>query len=190
MKIGLLFGTFNPVHNGHIAIADYMVEHADLQEVWMIVSPQNPLKNSDSLLPEDERLNMVNLAIGNYKKIKTSDVEFDLPKPSYTINTLRHLREKFPQHEFVIIMGADNLEIFKKWKGYEKILDAHKIYVYPRQSSDGGELKNHPRVKFIPAPLMQISATFIRKSIKEKKDVRSMLDENVLSYIKKMHFYE
>lgn len=156
----------------------------------MIVSPQNPLKDANSLLGENERFQLVALAIDDYKKIKASDIEFGLPKPSYTIHTLKHLTEKYPQHEFVIIMGADNLEILNKWKDYEQILTAHEIYVYPRPSVDGGELKNHPKLKFILAPLMEISATFIREAIKEKKDVRFMLPENVFKYIKERHFYE
>ena len=173
-----------------MAIANFMAENTDLQEVWLIVSPQNPLKNSVSLLDENYRLQMARLAADDFKKIKVSDVEFGLPKPSYTINTLDHLAKKFPKHEFVLIMGSDNLQILKKWKDHEQILASYEIYVYPRPSADGGELKNHPKVKFIAAPLMKISATFIRKSIKEKKEVGFMLPEKVLGYIKKMHSYE
>jgi nicotinate-nucleotide adenylyltransferase len=190
LKTGLFFGTFNPVHMGHLVIANYIAEFTDLEEVWMIVSPQNPLKNSDSLLKENERFQFASLAIEDYKKIKVSNVEFDLPKPSYTINTLKYLSEKFPQHEFVIIMGTDNLEILNKWKDYEQILSYYEIYAYPRLSFNGGELKNHPKVKFIPAPLIEISATFIRKAIKEKKDIRFMMPESVFKYIKEKHFYE
>lgn len=190
MKVGLLFGTFNPVHIGHLIIANYMAEFTDLEEVWMVVSPQNPLKQIDSLLEDNHRLKMVELAVGDYKKIKISNIEFDLPKPSYTIHTLNHLSEKYPQNEFAIIMGTDNLEIFKKWKNYEQILADYEIYAYPRLHNDGGELKNNPKVKLIAAPIIEMSATFIRKCIKEKKDVRFMLPEKVFNYIMEKHFYE
>jgi nicotinate-nucleotide adenylyltransferase len=190
LKVGLLFGTFNPVHTGHMIIANYMTEFTGLEEVWMVVSPHNPLKPVDALLEEKHRLQMVTLAIGDIKKIKASEVEFDLPKPSYTINTLKFLSEKYPRNEFIIIVGTDNLEIFKKWKEYQQILKDYEIYVYPRLPGDGGELKNHPKVKFIDAPVIEISASFIRKSIKEKKDVRFMLPEKVVNYIREKHFYE
>ncbi|HKR07405.1 MAG TPA: nicotinate (nicotinamide) nucleotide adenylyltransferase [Bacteroidia bacterium] len=190
MRIGLLFGTFNPVHTGHTIIASYMAEFTNLEEVWMVVSPHNPLKPVDSLLEENHRLQMVNLAIGGHKKIKASQVEFDLPKPSFTINTLKHLAEQHPQNEFTIIIGTDNLEIFKQWKSHEDILTNYEIYVYPRLKSDGGELINHPKIKLIDAPVIEISATFIRKCIKEKKDVRFMLPEKVFEYIREKHFYE
>lgn len=190
MKIGLYFGSFNPIHNGHLIIASYMAEFTDLNQVWMVVSPHNPLKPSASLLQDYHRYYLVELAIGNNKKLKPSKIEFNLPKPSYTIHTLTYLHEKFPQHEFALIMGSDNLTTFNKWKNYELILANHDIYVYPRPLDDGGELKNHERVKIINAPLMEISSSFIRKSIKEKKDVRYMIPESVHNYIEEMHFYE
>ena len=190
MKIGLYFGSFNPIHNGHLIIASYMAEFTDLKQVWMVVSPHNPLKPSASLLQDYHRYYLVELAIGNNKKLKPSKIEFNLPKPYYTIHTLTYLHEKFPQHEFALIMGSDNLTTFNKWKNYELILANHDIYVYPRPLYDGGELKNHERVKIINAPLMEISSSFIRKSIKEKKDVRFMMPEAVNNYIEEMHFYE
>lgn len=190
MKIGLFFGSFNPIHNGHLVIAGYMSEFTDLQQVWLVVSPHNPLKPAVGLLQDYHRYYLVELGIGDNKKLKPSKIEFDLQKPSYTIHTLTYLHEKFPQHEFALIMGSDNLTTFHKWKNYESILADHDIYIYPRSKSDGGDLKNHKRVKMVDAPLMEISATFIRKSIKEKKDVRYMMPESVYNYIEEMHFYE
>ncbi len=190
MKIGLFFGTFNPVHNGHMAIAGYMAEFTDLDQVWMVVTPHNPLKPAGSLLQDHHRFEMVRLAIGDYRKIKASKVEFTLPKPSYTINTLAHLHEQYPQHQFVLIMGSDNLNTLHKWKNWEEILKHHEIYVYPRPGSDAGELSSHPSVKLIDAPLMQISSTFIRKAIAGKKEIRFMLPEPVYTYLDEMNFYK
>ena len=190
MKIGLFFGSFNPVHNGHLVIAAYMAEFTDLDQVWLVVSPHNPLKAENSLLQDYHRLTLVTLGIGGYRKLKASKIEFGLPKPSYTIHTLNHLREKQPEHTFVLILGSDNLEGFKKWKNWELILEQHELYVYPRPGSDGGALKDHPHVKHIDAPLMEISSSFIRQAIRNKKDVRFMLPETVFNYIEEMHFYE
>jgi len=190
MKIGLFFGSFNPIHNGHLVIAGYMAEFTDLEQVWMVVSPHNPLKAEGSLLQDYHRFALVTQGIGDYRKIKASKIEFGLPKPSYTINTLNHLLEKFPADKFVLIMGSDNLDTFKKWKNWELIIEQHEIYVYPRRDNTTSELKDHPHVKMIDAPLMEISSSFIRKSIKEKKDVRYMLPESVFNYIEEMHFYE
>lgn len=189
MKTGLFFGSFNPVHNGHMVIANFFTEFSDLNQVWFVVSPHNPLKPAGSLLNDFQRLQLVELAIGDYRKMKASKIEFGLPKPSYTINTLTHLQEKYPQHEFVLIMGSDNLHTFHKWKNYEQILEYYSIYIYPRPGFDGGDFKSHPKVKFIEAPLMEISSTFIRNSIKSKKDVRFMMPEKVADYIDEMNFY-
>lgn len=190
MKTGLFFGSFNPIHNGHMVIANYFAEFSDLKQVWFVVSPHNPLKPAGSLLNDFQRLQLVELAIGDYRKMKVSKIEFGLPKPSYTINTLTHLQERFPQHEFVLIMGSDNLHTFHKWKNYEQILEYFSIYIYPRPGFDGGDFKNHPKVKFIEAPLMEISSTFIRNAIKSKKDVRFMMPEKVADYIDEMNFYK
>lgn len=189
-KIGLFFGSFNPIHIGHMAIANYMAEFTDLTEIWFVVSPHNPLKNKSSLLANNHRINLVREAIADYPKFKASDIEFSLPQPSYTIHTLVYLREKYPDKQFVLIIGSDNLGTFHKWKNYEEILNHYELYVYPRPGFDGGELKNHPKVKFVPAPQMDISATFIRNAIKEKKDIRFMLPEAVYKYVSEMHFYK
>jgi nicotinate-nucleotide adenylyltransferase len=189
MRIGLFFGSFNPVHSGHMIIAQFMAEFSVLDQVWMVVSPQNPLKPSGSLLQDYQRLHLVELAIDSYRKLKVSKIEFELPRPSYTIHTLAYLREKHPDHDFALIMGADNLETFHKWKNYELILEDHDIFVYPRPGSDGGNLKEHPRVHWTDAPVMEISSTFIRNAIKSRKDVRFMVPEKVWNYIEEMNFY-
>lgn len=190
MKVGLFFGSFNPIHVGHLVLANYMLEYTDLERIWFVVSPHNPLKKKSTLLDEKQRLQMVDLAIGDNIKLKASNIEFNLPQPSYTIVTLTYLKEKYPQHEFVLIMGADNLESFHKWKNYEEILKHHQLYIYPRPESDGGNLKEHPQIKLVNAPLMEISSTTIRQAIKEKKDMRYFMPEAVWQYIKEMHFYE
>ncbi|MDQ3051727.1 MAG: nicotinate (nicotinamide) nucleotide adenylyltransferase [Bacteroidota bacterium] len=190
MKIGLFFGSFNPIHNGHLVIAQYMAEYTDLNQVWMVVSPHNPLKLAGSLLQDHHRFEMVRIGIADYRKLKASKVEFHLPKPSYTINTLVHLQEQYPDNSFVLIMGSDNLDTFKKWKNWEQIIEHHEIYIYPRPGNDGGELKDHPKVKIVEAPLMQLSSTFIRKAVYDKKDVRYMLPESVYSYMDEMNFYK
>lgn len=190
MKIGLYFGSFNPVHNGHLIIANYMAEFSDLKQIWLVVSPHNPLKPAGTLLQDYHRFHLVELGIGSYKKLKASKIEFELPKPSYTVITLAYLQEKYPKNEFSLIMGADNLENLHKWKDYELILQNHDIYVYPRPLHDGGQFKSHPRVKWIDAPQMEISSSFIRKAIKEGKDVRFMMPESVADYIDEMNFYK
>ena len=167
MKVGLLFGSFNPIHIGHVAIAKYMADKTDLEQVWLVVSPHNPLKEIKSLADGKKRLAHVKKTIGRNPKIKVSDVEFKLPEPSYTINTLGMLRKKYQRHKFVLIIGSDNLCFFRKWKDYKKILSGYKIYVYPRSASDGGKLKSHRNVKFFDAPLLDVSSTFIRNEIKK-----------------------
>ncbi|MBL0331195.1 MAG: nicotinate-nucleotide adenylyltransferase [Bacteroidetes bacterium] len=190
MKVGLFFGSFNPIHVGHMVIANYMLANSDLDRIWFVVSPHNPLKEKNSLLPETHRLQMVTLAIGDNNKMKASNIEFKLPQPSYTINTLAHLKEKYPNNDFALIMGSDNLEGFHKWKNYEEILKHYELYVYPRPNIKGSELFNHKRVKMIDAPLMEISSTSIRKAIKDKKDVRYFVAPAVWEYMREMHFYE
>ena len=189
MKIGLFFGSFNPVHSGHMVIASYMAEYTDLQQVWMMVSPHNPFKDKLSLLQDYHRLDLVKAAIGDNRKLKASDIEFKLPKPSYTVHTLAHLGEVYPQHQFILIMGRDNLSSFHKWKDYEQILQRHEIYVYPRVHAEKSDLENHASVKFIDAPLMEISSSFIREAIRQQKDVRYMMPERVWLSIEEKSFY-
>lgn len=190
MKIGLFFGSFNPVHIGHMAIANYMSEFTDLDRIWFVVTPRNPLKAKSSLLNDLQRLQLVRLAIGDSRKYKASNIEFKLPQPSYTVNTLAYLTEKYPEHTFALIMGSDNLSTFHKWKNYEHILSENELYVYPRPGDDGGKWKTHPKVKMVPAPLMDISATFLRQAIKDKKDIGYFIPAGAYEYLKEMHFYE
>jgi len=189
MKIGLFFGSFNPIHIGHLAIANYIKEFSDLDEIWLVVSPHNPLKNKKTLLNENERLRMVELALQNEDKIKPSDIEFRLPKPSFTVDTLTYLSEKYPKHDFALILGTDNLESFHKWKNYEEILKYYKLYIYPRPGYSLGNYKNHSNIMQIDAPIMEISSSFIRKSIQEGKNIRYFLPEHVYQYIHEMFFY-
>jgi nicotinate-nucleotide adenylyltransferase len=197
--VGLYFGTFNPIHVGHLVIANHMVQHANLDELWFVVSPQNPLKPKASLLADYHRLALVRIAVDNNLKLKASNVEFDLAQPSYTVHTLVALSEKHPDYNFTIIMGEDNLNTLPKWKNYEQILANYSILVYPRVESDENlsvnnegrsDLLDHPKVTMIDAPLMKISASFIRKSIKNGKDVRYLLTEPVLKYVDEMNFYK
>jgi nicotinate-nucleotide adenylyltransferase len=190
MKIGLFFGSFNPVHVGHMVLANYMLEYTDLDKIWFVISPHNPLKKKSSLLGEKHRLQLVNLAISDNAKIKASDIEFKLPQPSYTVVTLAYLKEKYPEHEFALILGEDNLLSFNKWKNYEEILRHHQLYVYPRPNTEKSEFHSHPQIKLVNAPLMEVSSTEIRKAIQEKKDVRYFMPNAVWEYIKEMHFYE
>ncbi len=201
MRIGLYFGTFNPIHVGHLIIANYMADYTELDKVWLIVSPQNPLKEKNTLLADHHRLALVRVAIEDNLHLVASDIEFKLPKPSYTVNTLAHLREKYPEHEFSLIMGEDNLRTFHKWKNHEYILEHHRLYVYPRVLTES-EIKelseynpdnryaDHEKVTMCDAPVMKVSSSFIRKAIKEKKDVRYLLTDPVQKYIEEMHFYE
>ena len=190
MKIGLFFGSFNPVHSGHMVIAQYMAEFTDLDQVWLVVSPQNPLKPSASLLQDHHRFEMVRIAVGDYRNLKASKVEFGLPVPSYTVNTLAYLHEQYPDTVFALIMGSDNLATIDKWKNWEQLLENYEIYVYPRPGNSGGQFAHHPKVKLVDAPLMQLSSTFIRKAIRDKKDVRYMLPESVYKYLDEMNFYK
>jgi nicotinate-nucleotide adenylyltransferase len=191
MKIGLYFGSFNPVHVGHLVIANHMVEHSDLEEVWFVVTPHNPFKKKSSLLDNYQRLELVHLATKDYDKLKPSDIEFNLPQPNYTVNTLVHLQEKYPKHDFSLIMGEDNLKSFHKWKNYDVILENHDIYVYPRISENTVETQftSHEKIHVIQAPIMELSSTFIRKCIKINKNVKPMLPENVWEYLDEMNFY-
>ena len=191
-KVGLFFGTFNPIHIGHLVIANHLVEFSDLDEVWFVITPQSPFKTKQSLLEDHHRYQMVYEAVQDYPKLKPSKIEFDLPQPNYTINTLVNLAEKYGEdHEFALIMGEDNLKNFHKWKNYETILDLYSIYVYPRVS-DGvieHQFKGHPKIAKVDAPIMEISSTFIRKAHKAGKNIRPMLPENVWKYMDEMNFY-
>ncbi len=190
MHIGLFFGSFNPVHVGHLALANYMFNSTEIEQVWLVVSPHNPLKNKNQLLNQNDRLHLVNIALDFHPNIKGSNFEFDLPQPSYTINTLARLKEKHPEHQFSLIMGQDNLQSFNKWKNYEEIIKRHQIYVYPRPNCKPSEFDTHPNVHMTEAPLMDISSTFIRNSIKEKKDIRFFLHPKVWEEIDTMNFYK
>jgi len=190
MKVGLFFGSFNPIHIGHLVIANYMIEYSDLNEIWLVISPHNPLKKKKTLLNEYDRLKMVELALGKDLHIKPADVEFHMPKPSYTIDTLTYLTEKNSHHEFVLIAGTDNFQSFHKWKNYETLLSNYNLYIYPRPGYTLGEYKNHPNIKTVNAPLMEISSSFIRSAVKENKDIRYFLPGEVYDYIIKMNLYK
>jgi nicotinate-nucleotide adenylyltransferase len=189
MKIGLLFGSFNPIHIGHLIIANYMANYTTLDKVWLVVSPQNPLKKYGDLINTYDRLEMAKLATDNSTRIAVSDVELRLPQPSYTIDTLTHLKEKYPEHEFAIIMGSDNLTTLHKWKNYKLILRDYRIYVYPRPGYENAEFASHPSVTITMTPLMELSATFIRKSLSEKKNVQYFVPDPVLEFIESKNLY-
>lgn len=190
MKTGLFFGSFNPIHTGHLIIANYMAHHTPLDEVWLVVSPHNPLKDKNSLTNMYDRLEMAKLATEQTDGIRVSNIEFNLPQPSYTIDTLAHLHEKYPERTFVLIMGADNLASLKKWKNYEVLLKNYQIYVYPRPGTDVSVWQNHPAITFTDTPLMEISSTFIRKAIKENKNVQFFLPDKVIDFIEGKGMYK
>jgi nicotinate-nucleotide adenylyltransferase len=190
MLTGLYFGSFNPIHIGHLAIANYMLEFGGLHEVWFVVSPQNPLKHKESLLSDYQRLELVNLALRDFSRFRASNIEFGLPQPSYTVDTLAYLDEKFPNREFALIIGEDNLSSFQKWKNHEWILENRKLLVYPRPNCPRSPFHNHRNVKLIDAPMLEISSSFIRQSIKEGKDIRFFLPEKTWEFISEMHFYK
>ncbi len=195
-KIGLYFGSFNPVHIGHMAIAGYMTEFGGLDQVWFVVSPHNPLKKKETLLDDHHRLHMVRLAIGDNDRIKSCDIEFKLPIPSYTIDTLTYLGEKYSKNEFCLVMGQDNLITLHKWKNANELVRRCPIYVYPRPDTEKpmSQLLNQlllaADIREVNAPLMDISSTFIRQGIKNGKDMSYFLPQPVWKYIKEMHFYE
>lgn len=191
-KVGLFFGSFNPIHIGHLVIAEYMVEFTPLEQIWFVVSPRNPLKKKETLLNETHRIRMVRLAIEYDTRFKASSIEFDLPRPSYTINTLAHLNEKYPKIDFSIILGLDNVATLPKWKNYEALLKNCKLYVYPRVYSEAEppSLLKHPSIVPTEAPIVELSSTFIRKAISEGKTIKHMVPPQVGDYIKEMHFYK
>ncbi|MBR9919856.1 MAG: nicotinate-nucleotide adenylyltransferase [Bacteroidetes bacterium] len=183
MNTGLFFGSFNPVHIGHLIIANHMVEYGDLDQVWMVVSPHNPLKEKKSLAKDYDRLHLVRLAVEDNPYIRESNIEFDLPKPSYTVDTLAHLADKYPDRKFTLIMGGDNLATLHKWKNYEQILENNQIYVYQRPGAGEPVFGAHPNVRIFQAPLLNISATYIRKARKEGRSVRYLVPEPVFQYL-------
>ena len=188
-KIGIYSGSFNPIHHGHVMLANYLVEFSDLDELWFVVTPQNPLKKTEDLLDDDERLKMVQLALGDDPRFIVSDIEMHLPTPSYTINTLTALSEQNPDCEFVFICGMDSLQNLKNWREYQKILDNYELLVFPREGYDGGELANYPSVTILKTPILEISSTFIRQCIKEGRDVRHFMPEKAFLYMKEHGFY-
>jgi nicotinate-nucleotide adenylyltransferase len=191
-KIGLFFGTFNPINIGHLVIANHLVEFSDLDEVWIVITPQSPFKTKKTLLDNHHRYQMVYEATKDFPKLKPSKIEFDLPQPNYTINTLAHLDEKYgKEYLFSLIMGADNLKGFHKWKNHEVILDNYEIYVYPRLSEGtvDPKLANHSKIHYVDAPIMEISSTFIRKEHKAGKNIRALLPDSVWKYMDEMNFY-
>ena len=190
MKVGLFFGSFNPIHIGHMAIAQYMLEHTALEKIWFVVSPQNPFKTKETLLDQQHRLTIVRITVENDPRMQASNIKFNLPIPSYTVDTLTYLREAHPNEEFSLIMGQDNLVHFHKWKNHESILENHNIYVYPIPRCKPCDMEKHEKVQLTKAPLMDISAEFIRKSIREKKEVSYFLTQKINDYIDEMNFYK
>lgn len=192
-KIGLFFGSFNPIHIGHLILANYILENSDMNELWFVVSPQNPFKEKKSLLKDHNRLEMVELAIKNYPSMRASNVEFALPTPSYTIDTLTYLKEKHHDYSFSLIMGEDNLQSLHKWKNADVLIKNHHIIVYPRINNEPNkenEISQHENISLIKAPVIELSATEIRSMIKEGKNVRPMLPPEVFDYLDGSSFYK
>jgi nicotinate-nucleotide adenylyltransferase len=189
MKIGLYFGSFNPIHTGHLIIANHILNETDLEKIWFVISPQNPFKPNTSLLNEYDRLHLLRTATGDDNRVKVSDIEFSLPRPSYTSITLAHLQEKYPDHQFAVIMGSDSFQNLYKWKNYEAIISNYPVYVYKRP---GFDINNSIQAKLtiVDAPLLQISATQIRQWIREGKSIRYMVPENVREEIEKGGYYK
>lgn len=188
--VGLFFGSFNPIHVGHLIIANTMLQNGGLDEVWFVVSPQNPLKARATLLADHHRMQMVRRAIDDNYRLRACDVEFHLPIPSYTCVTLAELSERYPDHQFSLIMGGDNLANFHRWRNYQYILDNYHILVYPRPGYDGGRFADHPHVKMVDVPMMDISSSYIREQIAQGHSVQYLLSDPVFKYLTEMHFYE
>ncbi len=189
-NLGLFFGSFNPIHLGHVIVARYALEFTDLDEVWFIISPHNPFKEKKTLLADHHRYYMVNMAVEDFPRLRASNIEFSLPQPSYTINTLTYLHEKYPDKRLVLLTGSDVLPTFHKWKNYEQIFDFYELYVYPRPYTEEHPYGSHPKVRFIDAPMMEISSSFIRESIAKGKNISFLLPDKVYTHITEMHFYE
>jgi nicotinate-nucleotide adenylyltransferase len=191
MKIGLYFGSFNPVHIGHMALANYFIEFTDLDQLWFVISPHNPLKNKETLLADHFRFEMVELALRDDRRFRVCDVEFRMPKPSFTIDTLTYLTEKYPEHNFVLIMGSDGLPTFEKWKNHEEIIARFPRYIYPRKTELAIDLGAHKNIMVVEhAPMIEISSSFIRQAIKDKKNVDFFLPEKVAEYIDNYNLYK
>lgn len=188
MKIGLYFGSFNPIHNGHLIIANHFINETSLDQVWFVVSPQNPFKQKEQLLNEQHRLNLVRIAVDNEEKLKASNIEFNLPKPSYTVNTLVYLSEKYPTYEFSIIMGSDGFQNIVKWKNANFIIDNFSIYIYERSGYEINKATS-ANIYVTKAPLLNISSTYIRELIKRKKSLRYLVPDSVMDEIKKQGYY-
>jgi len=190
MKVGLFFGSFNPIHLGHLMIAGYMLEFTDINELWFVVSPHNPLKEKSDLADDLQRLEMVKLATEDFSDhMQVCDVEMSLPKPSYTVNTLKVLKEKYSEKEFVVIMGSDSMDTIEKWKDYKTLLEENTVYVYPRLGSDIKEIEKKYPVKIINAPVIEISSTFIRNSMKNSRSMKCFLPEKVFKYLQDNEIY-
>lgn len=190
MRIGLFFGSFNPIHSGHLLIANYMADFTDMDKIWFVISPQNPFKVNDDLLDEKQRLNLLKLAIENDNRFEACDIEFSLERPSYTIHTLNHLSSLYPEHTFVPIIGGDNLQSFHKWKDYEKILDKHELYVYRRAGfHENPLLANHPKIKLFDVPLLNISSTYIREILQAGKSIHYLVPEKARLEILRLGLY-
>ena len=190
IKTGLYFGSFNPVHIGHLAIANYMIEYSDLEQLWFVISPQNPLKEKKSLLKDHQRLEMVRLALEEDDRFRVSDIEFKLPTPSYTIDTLTYLEDRNSGHEFRLVMGADQLKTFHKWKHADLLTRNYHRLIYPRPGIDPETMKDIPNSTVVNAPLMEISSSFIRQAIRDGKDIRHLVPAKAYVYLREMHFYE
>ena len=188
-KTGLFFGSFNPIHLGHLMISSWMTEFTDIDQVWFVISPHNPLKEKTTLLPDVNRLYMVNVAVEDDPKFKASNIEFHLPQPSYTIDTLTYIGEQYPERDFVLIAGSDILPTLHKWKNYDQLLEFYELYIYPRPYSEKSPFDNHPHIRFVEAPLVEISSSFIREGISEGKNMQYFLPAKVWAYIDMMGFY-
>lgn len=189
-QVGLFFGSFNPIHVGHLIIANTMLQNSEMDEVWFVVSPQNPLKERATLLADHHRMQMVRRAIDDNYRLRACDIEMHLPIPSYTCVTLSELSERYPDHRFILIMGGDNLASFHRWRNYEHILENYHICVYPRPGYDLGRFQDHPHVHVVDVPMMDISSSYVREQIAMGHSVQYLLSEPVWQYLTEMHFYE